>query len=58
MSRQAGAFGIKVGDSTGVWSASGVFLPVGDFDSEPERGCGVLGGFGEEGSQSYERVER
>ena len=23
---------------SGIWSASGVFLPVGDFDSEPERG--------------------
>ena len=44
MSGQAGAFGIEVGDSTGVWSASGVFLPVGDFDSEPERGVWGFGG--------------
>ena len=42
----------------GVWSVSGVFMPEGDFDSETERGCGVLEGYGEGGSQSYERVER
>ena len=40
---------ILVGDLSkdllwGVWSVSGFFLPVGDFDSEPERGVWGFGG--------------
>ena len=42
----------------GVWSVSGFFLLEGEFDSETERGVGVLEGYEEGGSQGYERVVR
>ena len=58
MSGQAGAFGIKVGDSTGVGLSQGFFYQWGTLTQRQRGGCGVYEGFGEGGSQSYERVER
>ena len=49
---------VRLGIQQGFGLPQGFFYQQGILTQSQRGGCGVLGGFGEGGSQSYERVER
>ena len=53
-----GLLALRSGIPQGFGLPQGFFYQWGILTQSQRGGCGVLGGFGEGGSQSYERVER